>query len=180
EEVEEFRRRTFIDYAAVAAAKEKALRLAYEGFRQRGTEDRRQEFERFRRERGALLLQFACFELLHRRFGSPWTQWSADWRRPNEDRLERLRTEEKQEIAYFEFVQWIAHRQLDACRQRALDRGLPVGLYLDIAVGARPDGFDAWSEPRALVSTIEIGAPPDLLNTAGQKRGPAGLNPIAL
>ena len=58
--------------------------------------------------------------------------------------------------------------------------GLPVGLYVDLAVGVRADSFDAWNDQDFIVSAIEVGAPPDLLNTAGQKWGLAGFNPINL
>ena len=57
---------------------------------------------------------------------------------------------------------------------------MPIGLYLDLAVGVRPDGFDAWNDQDTLLRTVEIGAPPDILNTAGQKWGLAGVNPVAL
>ena len=43
---------------------------------------------------------------------------------------------------------------------------LPIGLYLDLAVGVRPDGFDAWYDQDFYLPNIEIGAPPDALNTA--------------
>ena len=59
-------------------------------------------------------------------------------------------------------------------------RGLPIGLYLDLAVGVRPDGFDAWSEQDFILPTVEIGAPPDPLNTAGQNWGLAGVSPVGL
>jgi 4-alpha-glucanotransferase len=77
-------------------------------------------------------------------------------------------------------VQWIAHQQLAACRDLARQRGLPIGLYLDIAVGVRADGFDAWSDQTFILPAIEIGAPPDLLNTQGQRWGLAGFNPVDL
>ncbi len=77
-------------------------------------------------------------------------------------------------------MQWIADQQLGACRDKARRLGLPIGLYLDIAVGVRPDGFDAWSGQDFILPTVEVGAPPDLLNTQGQRWGLAGVNPVGL
>jgi 4-alpha-glucanotransferase len=57
---------------------------------------------------------------------------------------------------------------------------LPVGLYLDLAVGVRPDGFDAWNEQAAITRALSVGAPPDLLNTAGQNWRLAGFNAAVL
>ena len=179
-EVAALRERDLVDYGGVVAAKEKALRLAYEAFRRSGRGERAREFESFRARRGAPLAQFACFETLRHRFGRPWSRWPAEWRAPSESSLARLRTSEQEQVGYFEFVQWIAHQQLERCRALAAERRLPIGLYLDIAVGARADGYDAWSERDVILSTVDLGAPPDMLNTAGQKWGIAGINPMGL
>ncbi len=75
-----------------------------------------------------------------------------------------------------EFAQWCAHEQLFACGELAAELGQPLGLYLDLAVGVRPDGFDAWNEQDAISHRLSVGAPPDLLNTAGQNWGLAGFS----
>jgi 4-alpha-glucanotransferase len=122
----------------------------------------------------------AAFETLRRRFAAPWWEWPKRFRAPSENGLRRLRATEAETLGRCEFVQWIAHEQLAACRDLARRRGLPIGLYLDIAVGVRADGFDAWSDQKFILPAIEIGAPPDLLNTQGQRWGLAGFNPADL
>jgi 4-alpha-glucanotransferase len=178
--VEALRQGDTIDYAGVVAAKRRALGLAYEGFRRHATAARRHEFECFRQRRGPTLERFACFEHLRSRFPQPWWEWPAEWQRPHDDALAQLRSADGDSITFHEFVQWIADQQLARCRDRASERGLPVGLYLDLAVGVRPDGFDAWCEQDTVLRSVEIGAPPDVLNTTGQKWGLAGVNPVAL
>ena len=84
------------------------------------------------------------------------------------------------EIEFVEFVQWIADRQLQACRDLAVRLGMKVGLYLDVAVGVQSDGFDAWNEQAAISRHLAVGAPPDPLNTAGQNWGLAGFNAAGL
>jgi 4-alpha-glucanotransferase len=177
--VAELSQRELVDYAGVARAKTRALALAYEKFRGADAA-RRASFESFRHERGAVLARFACFEFLRRRFGTPWPQWPAQWRNPADAELAALRDRDAEAIAYFEFVQWVADHQLAACQRRAKDLALPIGLYLDIAVGVQPDGFDAWSDQDAVMSGLAVGAPPDLYNTAGQNWGLAAFNPVAL
>src|SRR5262249_29840835 len=66
------------------------------------------------------------------------------------------------------------------CRAKAQERKLPLGLYLDIAVGVRTDGFDAWCDQDAVLSGMAVGAPPDALNTAGQNWGLVGFNPAGV
>ncbi len=84
------------------------------------------------------------------------------------------------EIEFVEFVQWCAEDQLERCQDRALGLGMKVGLYLDVAVGVQPDGFDAWNDHGAISRHLAVGAPPDILNTAGQNWGLAGFNAAGL
>ncbi|MET0631921.1 MAG: 4-alpha-glucanotransferase [Xanthobacteraceae bacterium] len=178
--VERLRGEGRVDYRAVADAKTRALRLAYGNFRQSGSSERRDAFDRFRRARGSVLLRFACFELLRRKLDAPWWEWPPPWRRVSDVALAGLRQTEEAELGFFEFVQWLAHEQLDRCRMRARERGLAIGLYLDIAVGVRRDGFDAWCDQDAVLPGMAIGAPPDALNRSGQNWGLAAVNPVAL
>jgi 4-alpha-glucanotransferase len=169
-----------VDYAGVAAAKLKGLRLAYDEFRAHACLTRRQDFDAFRAEQGQALAQFAGFEILRRRHGGPWWDWPPEWRSPGEAALNGLREAQSRELGFYEFMQWIADRQLGTCRDAARRRGLPIGLYLDVAVGVDACGADAWSEQTAILNRLSVGAPPDLLNTAGQNWGLAGFNPAEL
>jgi 4-alpha-glucanotransferase len=171
---------SLVDYAGMIAAKSAALTLAYDAFRREGTAQRKDEFGVFRRLGGDLLVRFSCFEFLRRRYSAPWWKWPKVWRAPDDKRLAGLRRREGVAIGYYDFLQWVADEQLQNCRERAAALGLPVGLYLDIAVGVRPDGFDAWNEQGIVERGVEIGAPPDPLNLEGQRWGLAGVNPIAL
>jgi 4-alpha-glucanotransferase len=180
EEIAALRQGEMINYGGVVAAKTRALRLAYDAFCQQSNPTRQREFESFRQQRGLALARFACFEHLRSRFPAPWWEWPSEWQRPHEETLRMLRRTDEESIAFHEYVQWIADQQLSRCRDQAAKRGMPIGLYLDLAVGVRPDGFDAWNEQDTLTRTVEIGAPPDILNTGGQKWGLAGVNPIAL
>jgi len=180
EEVERLRRRDIVDYDGVAKAKTRALNVAYEAFLREGSIERRQAFDRFRHASGSTLVRFGCFEWLRRKFGHPWWEWPQAWRRVDDEKLAALRQSEAISIGLFEFVQWLAHEQLDRCRARASERRLPLGLYLDIAVGVRSDGFDAWCDQDAILAGMAVGAPPDALNTAGQNWGLAGFNPAGL
>jgi 4-alpha-glucanotransferase len=180
EEIGRLRRSELVDYAGVASAKMRALRLAYDAFRTHASSECERKFESFRAERGETLKHYACFELLRRRYGASWREWPAEWRDANEDALALLRQEEAVAVGFHEFLQWIAHEQLAACCARIRQRGLPLGLYLDIAVGVSQVGFDAWSEREAITDALSVGAPPDTLNLDGQNWGLAGINPLAL
>jgi len=170
-----------VDYAGVAELKWRALRLAFEAFKVDSKSDRRQDFETFRAERAPLLSRFACFEALRHKFKKPWWEWPGEWQQPDAAKCASLREgRERDAVEFVEFVQWIADRQLRACRDIALRLGMKVGLYLDVAVGVQSDGFDAWNEQRAISRHLAVGAPPDPLNTVGQNWGLAGFNAAGL
>jgi 4-alpha-glucanotransferase len=174
------RQRELVDYAGVAQCRAKALQLAFDAFRKLATQARRQQFEDFKRTRAPLLQSFTAFEVLRRRFGKPWWEWPVELRRPDQPALHAALSTDADELDYYAFVQWIADQQLSACRLKAQYAGLPIGLYLDVAVGVRADGFDAWSNQDFILPSLEIGAPPDQLNTEGQRWGLAGINPLSL
>jgi 4-alpha-glucanotransferase len=179
-EVARLRNAAALDYRAVAEVKMRALEGAYAAFVAHASAERRSAFDRFRTHVSELLSRFACFEFLRRRFDCPWWEWPSEWRQRDEDALTALREREGPRLGFFEFVQWSAHEQLERCRMRARARGMPIGLYLDVAVGVRSDGFDAWCDQEAVLAGMAIGAPPDNLNRRGQNWGLAGFNPIGL
>ena len=138
-------------------------------------------FRRFRAERGRLLSRFACFEVLRHKFKGPWWEWPEEWQQPDDTECAKLRAgADAAEIEFVEFVQWAADQQLQSCQDRAPRLGMKVGLYLDVAVGVQSDGFDAWNEQVAISRHLAVGAPPDILNTAGQNWGLAGFNAAGL
>lgn len=179
--IEAARSAEFVDYQGIADLKMAALRRAFEVFKAKTTLKRRTSFDEFRREGGPLLSRFACFEVLRRKLPGPWWEWPDQWPSPNDDALNKLRNgPDALDVEFIEFVQWCADQQLKACRDLASRLNLPVGLYLDVAVGVKADGFDAWNEQVAISHRLSVGAPPDLLNTAGQDWGLAGFNASGL
>ncbi len=50
-------------------------------------------------------------------------------------------------------------------------------LYLDLAIGVHPDGFDVWNNQQAFMLGSVVGAPPDPMFTEGQNWGFPPLHP---
>ncbi|MGA7664272.1 MAG: 4-alpha-glucanotransferase, partial [Pseudolabrys sp.] len=170
-----------IDYTGVARAKLDGLRVAYEHFETSASDDRRAEFTRYRKDQGEPLLFFSCFEQLRARFAPrPWPEWPAPWRHPTIADLQQFREAEHNGCEFHEFVQWVADRQLAACKEIAHRSGMSVGLYLDVALGIHPYGADAWSQQESVLADVSVGAPPDEFNPHGQDWGLAPFNPAAL
>lgn len=166
-----------VPYADMAALKWRGLRAAFDSFVTKASGVRRNEFDAFRAARAPLLSRFACFEVLRHRFSAPWWEWPPEWQQPDETKCAELRNgPDKHDVEFVEFVQWTADTQLHAAKELAGELGMRVGLYLDVAVGVQSNGFDAWNEQMAISRHLAVGAPPDVLNTAGQDWGLAGFN----
>ena len=178
--IERLRKAAVVDYCGVAGAKLAGLRLAYLQFRRAPAAERLHDFETFRSEQGEPLARFASFEVLRRRFPQVWWEWPPEWRNPSAEALAALRVSDGEAVGFYEFIQWIAARQLADCQTLARQRGLPIGLYLDVAVGVDAGGADAWSDQTAILGHLSAGAPPDLFNPQGQNWGIAGFHPRGL
>jgi 4-alpha-glucanotransferase len=167
-----------VNYTGVARAKLMALRAAYDRFRAAASGDQRADFDAFRHEQGDALLRFACFECLRLHHAPrPWPQWPQPWRRADSASLQAFRHKHHGDCEFHEFLQWIADRQLRACQQTARHHGMPIGLYVDVAVGIDPHGADAWSQQDTVLADVSVGAPPDEFNPGGQDWGLAPINP---
>lgn len=177
--VERLRGTVQVDYAGVIPAKLEGLRLAFEAFRKTASAARRADFAAFKAERGDWLTGYCAFVTLRGRHGGPWWDWPQDFRAPSREVLASLAREDA-EMDFHAFVQWTADRQLAACAAAAERAGMPIGLYLDVAVGVAADSADVWANQGAYVRELSAGAPPDLLNTAGQDWGLASFNPRVL
>ena len=179
-QLERLRTAELIDYAAVAEIKWPALRVAHRSFRELATSAEADEFDHFRRERDSELLRFAAFEVLRQKLQTVWWKWPRKWRRLNDDALLQLQADEFTELEFHQFVQWVADRQLQACSLLAKACGMPVGLYIDLAVGVDPSGADAWIAQDAMLQGLSVGAPPDEYNTMGQDWGLTAFDPHGL
>ena len=177
-----------IDYAAVAAVKRPVLEALFERFRGGDMESGTalaEEFRRFRDMGGQKLDDFAVFEALHEHFlgaGSEfsWHSWPAAVRDPRSAETAAFARERASRVRFFQFLQWIADRQLGRAAAPGREAGLTIGLYRDFAVGASPHGAEAWADNELVVSGASIGAPPDPLSRSGQNWGLAPLNPLVL
>jgi 4-alpha-glucanotransferase len=179
-EVSALRAMDIVAYARVAQAKLAALRACYARFG--GAPDaRRRSFEEFQRDQGRDLVRFAVFEVLRPRFGgSPWHKWPEPWRSPDNGQLGQFCAEHAGAVGFQMYVQWLADSQLQSCQRLARRRGMPIGLGVDLAVGADPAGADAWAGQGDMLIGVSVGAPPDQFNPAGQDWGLTAFNPHAL
>ncbi|MGH8470874.1 MAG: 4-alpha-glucanotransferase, partial [Gammaproteobacteria bacterium] len=178
-----------VDYEGVAATKLLVLELLYRHFREahlRAGSGRGRAFRAYQRDSGAALRQHALFEALQERFHREdpavwgWPAWPEPYRDPASRAVAAFAAEQEERIEYFEYLQWQAELQLDRAGRCSLERGLGVGLYLDLALGVDGGGADAWAEQDVYAFGARIGCPPDEVNPKGQDWGLPPFHPERL
>jgi 4-alpha-glucanotransferase len=177
-----------VDYGAVAACKRPVLEALFRRFRSRefGTRSAlAQSFHDFQRSGGQSLADFAVFEALHEHYRHKtgefsWQNWPPAMRNPRSNEVAEFAAAHRDHVEFFQYLQWEADRQLGAAATAGREAGLSLGLCRDLAVGADPNGAEAWAAQELMALGVSIGAPPDAFNPAGQNWGLAPVNPLVL
>jgi glycogen operon protein len=171
--IREMRARPTIDYPAVWGLKAAALEASFERAADPpGLAD-------FIAAGGEALARFATFQAIaETRPGVLWQEWPLALRDPASPQVDAFAAAHGRRVRFHQYLQWLCERALaDAAAQAS---GLRLGLCRDLAVGAAPDGAEAWSDAAVLASGVAIGAPPDEFNAEGQVWGVPPFDPLRL
>ncbi|MCL6284607.1 4-alpha-glucanotransferase [Ruegeria sp. 2012CJ41-6] len=150
-----------VGYAAFRKLHAAALEQAYAAFK---THADKSAFLDWQRQAGPELADFACFEALSETCGPDFRTWPQNLRQPGAEA--KMAAGERSE--FHAWLQWQADGQIGTAQQAAQDAGMSLGLYLDLAVGPRPDGAEVWMNAATIARGVTIGAPPDHLSPEGQ------------
>jgi 4-alpha-glucanotransferase len=154
---EDINRASAVQYGAHKVKHQQSLEASFERFLGMADGAAKDQFAVFKTEGGSDLQDFARFEALSEIYGTQWQGWPVDPDTPGADRLD-----------FHMWLQWVAQTQLKNAQSRSKAAGMPLGLYLDVAVGSRRDGAESWCEQAAVAQGVSIGAPPDQLSPEGQ------------
>lgn len=173
-----------IDWPAVSTAKQQLLRQLHRDFASRDNGLTR-DFARFCKKGGAPLEQHCRFEALHaymrqNQQAHNWHDWPASFRDPSSNAVQQFAIEHQHEVEFHLFSQWLINCSLERAQSVARSAGMCIGLISDLAVGADGAGSLAWSRQSELLSSISVGAPPDVINTQGQNWGVSAFSPWGL
>ena len=166
------RRADKVDYTDAASLKLKILQPVFLEFEKSAPAERKQAFEDFARNADELLQIGCTYEALRQYFSeqSPDMRDCSTWPEPfqhaNSEGVARFRQTHAELIQFHLWLQWVADVQLGEAAEAT--KGMQIGLYRDLAVGASPSGAEVWSNPDVMTSQAEVGAPPDEWNAAGQ------------
>jgi len=170
-----------VDYVTVAQLARPILEALFRTFRQEGDHA---AFAAFQAEGGERARRFAIFEALHERMSelgtSYWRAWPEELRRPESPAVAAFAAERAERVDFYQWLQFVADRQLGAAHAAGREAGASIGLYRDLAVGLAGDGGEAWLEQDCLALGVSVGAPPDPLALKGQDWGLLPFDPLAL
>lgn len=107
---------------------------------------------------------FAEFEAISEIHGHDFRTWPAALQTPGV----AARKAAGKRAEFHLWLQYLADTQIDAAQAQATQSGMALGLYLDLAVGPRPDGAEVWMNADTIAKGVTIGAPPDHLSPEGQ------------
>lgn len=184
DELQALEQQSLIDWPAAAKTKQRLLRALYEDFRQ-GEHPQQADFLSFRQAGGEALENHCRFEAVQAERAAngeslDWRQWPEDWRDPGSAALAQFAVEQGDAIGFYAFSQWLIARCLARAQHAARGSGMGIGLIADLAVGADGAGSQAWSRQDELLADLTVGAPPDILNRAGQGWGISAFSPEGL
>ncbi len=178
-----------VDYADASAAKREVLALLYRHFCDAHlamNSGRARAFNAFREQSGEALERHARFEALQAHFHGEdagvygWPAWPEAFRHPDSPAVAEFAASHADEIGFFPWLQWLADEQLAAVGFRSWRRGLGVGVFQDLALGASPDGSECWCNLDVFADGAYAGAPPDEFSPLGQDWGLPPFIPLRL
>lgn len=182
--LEKARKTEFVDYAAVMALKLPALRYAWKQFRQRSADDAQQlAYAAFIRDGGDSLRYQAAYDGLQAERCAAdaaewgWPAWPEAWRNSQLPAVQHWCQTHQDEIAFWQWLQWLAQTQFAQCWTRSQALHMRVGLYRDLAVGVAEGSAETWHDPELYRLQASVGAPPDRLGPLGQNWGLPPMDP---
>ena len=122
------------------------------------------------------LEDYALFMTIAERWPqSGWADWPSPLARRIDEVIDRIRRDWADEIDFWKFVQWVAHRQWQSVKRYANDNG--VRIVGDVPIFIAPNSVDVWAHPELFDLTPQLqprvvaGVPPDYFSATGQLWG---------
>ena len=173
-ELKALREAQLVDYEGVRRTKLRVLELLFKRVSDR------ESFQKYKAAAPKGVHAYALYEVLREKMGGSWLDWPKEFRSSKSRKTIRFERQNRRRIDFHLFLQWQARLQLDAAQRRARELGMPIGLYVDLALGADAGGAEVWSDPAAYALKVSVGAPPDEFNPKGQDWGLPPYSPRAL
>ncbi|MCE0495144.1 4-alpha-glucanotransferase [Vibrio salinus] len=185
-QLHEARQTHWVNYTKVASLKMQILPLLYKEFKKRHLNvntSRAQDFLSFVDKGGESLMAQAAFDALHTELRVDgkdiwgWQAFPEKYQQFQNSAVQKYINDHSDKVNLYLYLQWIADSQIEEVQKLALEQGMTIGLYRDLAVGVAESGSEVWADQGNLMLNLSIGAPPDNLGPLGQNWGLPPINP---
>ncbi|WP_395345409.1 4-alpha-glucanotransferase [Ningiella sp. W23] len=189
ETLRDLREKDWVDYEGVSKVKLDALKQIFKVYQSEYLSKNTKQhkaFTEFVEQGGESLHGLAIFEAIQfhlKEEGKEYWGWPVfpeQYKSCDSPAVKRFAKRYADEVTFFKYLQFQAQRQFDQASKAAVDAGMKVGLYRDLAVGVSDGSAEIWSNKELYCTDVSVGAPPDILGPLGQKWGLPPMDPQQL
>ncbi|MEZ7890872.1 MAG: 4-alpha-glucanotransferase [Candidatus Wallbacteria bacterium] len=167
----------YVDFGPAINYKYEIYKIAYKNFKaSKMPQSVRVGFEAFRNDNSAWLIDYAMFMALKDKHnGAVWSTWDHAVVKRENAALQKVRTDLKDQIEFYEFLQFLFFKQWNELKEYANKKGIKI--IGDIPIFVAYDSADVWANPGIFYldengrSTVVAGVPPDFFSETGQLWG---------
>lgn len=176
-----------VDYGWIIDFKNKLLKKSFENFKQRLSEEEKNQFFYFCNTNDYWLQDFACFMAIKEHYESiakkeereneckTWVDWEKDLVDRTPEALQRINNILGDDIFYQKYLQYEFFKQWTSLKNYANKNG--ISIIGDIPIFVAFDSADVWANPELFLldenkNPIDVaGVPPDYFSETGQLWG---------
>lgn len=162
----------YVDYGKIYESRFGLLWIAF----QRANVDSNEEFLAFVKANADWLDDYALFMAIKdSKDGTSWLEWEADIRQRQPVTLELYKSELKEDIQFYQYLQYLFVKQWKKLKQYANDKGIQI--IGDIPIYVALDSSDCWADTKLFQFSEKnepvavAGCPPDAFAADGQLWG---------
>ena len=176
-EIARLRASAFVEYERVYRLKLRFLKRVFRTFLEnewKRKTARAAEFLQYIEREGQLLEGFALHSALEEAIHAEhpdvwnWRSWPEQYQDPQSAATREFARKQSRKVLFHKYLQWQLDLQLRAAHEHALERGLSIGLYHDLALATDRFGSDLWAHRDHYIAGCRVGAPPDAFSPKGQ------------
>jgi 4-alpha-glucanotransferase len=165
-----------VEYERVYRLKLRFLKLLFKAFLPEwpAKTERAVRLQEYIEREGDLLHRFAVHsaldQVIHKQCRDVWNwqSWPEQYQDPESAATRAFARKHWRNVLFHKWLQWQLDLQLASAQAHAVERGLNIGLYHDLALATDRLGSDLWAHRAFFISGCRVGAPPDGFSPKGQ------------
>lgn len=162
----------YVDYGLIYNSRFEVLRTAFTN----SNHEESEKYKAFLRENEYWLEGYCLYSACKNKFeGTSWTDWESEIKYRDEQSIQELKEELKDDIEFYKFVQYKFYEQWNQLKEYANEK--EIEIIGDIPLYVAMDSADVWQHTELFQLDEELnptkvaGVPPDVFSETGQRWG---------